>query len=67
MLSRSDAFDIKGIIGMAAARGSGGKKLGTVKIVDEGYKTDLEDVLELGNHVQHVEYGHDDSVFDGEW
>ena len=60
-------FDLKVVIGMAAARASRGKILNTVRIVDERDEPNLEDVLELRKHVQYVEYGPCDKAFYNEW
>ena len=59
LVSRSDreGFDIEGVVEVAAARASRGKKLGTVRIVGGGDVLDPKDVLELKKHVRHVEYG----------
>ena len=51
-------LDMKGVIGMAAARAVGGVKLKSIRIV--GYdKVVRADVLELEKHVLHVECGTD--------
>jgi hypothetical protein len=51
-----EVFDIKGIIGVAAARASMGAKLKSVRIVGQDGFVET-DVLELKKHVLRVEYG----------
>jgi hypothetical protein len=50
-------FDMKSVIGVAAARASGGTKLKSVRIVGDWDKFGQTDVLELKKHVLHVECG----------
>jgi len=64
--SDEERFDIGSVIGMAEARASRGKKLGTVKIVDRQDEPDPEDLFELGKHVRHVEYGYPVDAIDDE-
>ena len=57
VLNVNKVFHITGLVEMAAARASRGKKLRTIGIVDRG-ETDL-DVSELKEHVWNVEYDHE--------
>jgi len=54
---REEGIDIKWITEMAEARASRGKKLKAVRITDSWNTPNPEDMLELGKHVGHVEYG----------
>jgi len=54
--TNSETFNIKNLIGMAAARALMGEKLRTVKIVGGQGEPDPDSVLELGKYVSHVEY-----------
>ena len=62
-----EPFDLNGVIQMAAARVLGGKRLNSVRVVDEWDEPNLEDVLELRKHVRHVEYGPWKDVICDEW
>jgi hypothetical protein len=52
-----ETFDMKSVIGVAAARASGGTKLKSVRIVGKSDKFGQTDVLELKEHVVYVECG----------
>ena len=53
-----EVFDMEGVVGMAEARASRGKKLETVRIIDGRDEPDPDCVLELRKHVGHVGYSH---------
>jgi hypothetical protein len=57
LLESRETFDMKSIIGVAAARASGGTKLKSVRIVSNWDAFKRTDVLELEQHVLHVECG----------
>jgi len=62
-----EVFKMKGVVGMAEARASRGKKLETVRIVDGRDEPDPDGVLELRKHVGHVEYGPWVGAVDDDW
>jgi len=57
VLRADEEFDITGLVEMAVARASGGKKLRTIEITNRG--GDDLDVSELRKHVWNVEYVHE--------
>lgn len=54
--SDEEAFDIKSIVGMVAARASRGKKLRMIRIIGGGDRPNPEDMLELRKHIWNAEY-----------
>jgi hypothetical protein len=59
LLREWETFDMKSVIGVAAARALGGTKLKSVRIVGDWDKFGQTDVLELEQHVLRVECGPD--------
>jgi len=62
-----EAFDMEDVIRMAEARALRGKKLKSVRVVYRGDEPDPQDVLELRNHVRHVEHGPRVNAVDDDW
>ena len=57
LLASWGTFDMKSVIGVAAARASEGMELKSVRIVGDWDKFGQTEVLELKKHVLHVECG----------
>jgi hypothetical protein len=60
----TETLDIKDVIKIAAARGSRGAKLESVRIVGQDKSVQI-DALELRKHVLHLEYGPGDDAASG--